>query len=494
MQHAFNRTLICIVAYEAENHIQRVLERLPAIIWNSPEYHVLLSDDASRDRTVDVASNILNTLGNNYSILKLVNNQGYGGNQKVCYRFAIENNFDIVVLLHGDGQYAPELVVEFVRFIKDQQTDVVLGSRMMKLHSAIQGKMPYYKLVGNLILTKIQNYLCHTNLSEFHTGYRAYTVKFLKHIPFELNSDKFHFDTEILLQAFHANARIYEFLIPTHYGNEICRVPGLQYAWNVIISCLKFRLQKLGLLTSLKYPYSANQAYQNYPQDPNSVHSILFHYLKENNYLERKKILDIGCGTGDLANKMLNHSAAITGVDLHTPVFPAFQKFIQMNLEADPWLIDITEFNIVLLLDTLEYLISPEQFLLSLRYHMTQLSTPKVIISVPNIGFILMRINLLLGRFNYSDRGIVNIKHKRFFTLKTLKETLAETGYEVQLIRGIGLPIQTFGKGPLFKILSWLSALLARWYISLFAFQILVVTQPKLTVYQLIEFGRVTKE
>jgi len=198
------RTLICIVAYQAEDHIEQVLRHLPKKIWDSEEYHVLLSDDASSDDTTDKAKYALKELGTNYTILKLHKNQGYGGNQKVCYRYAIEQKFDRVILLHGDGQYAPELVLEFVKQLEEQCVDIVLGSRMMRLASAKQGRMPFYKIIGNFILTWIQNKISNKKLSEFHTGYRAYTTKFLKSIPFELNSNDFDFDTEILLQAFHS--------------------------------------------------------------------------------------------------------------------------------------------------------------------------------------------------------------------------------------------------------------------------------------------------
>ena len=160
------RTLICIVSYEAERHITEVLTRLPKEVWDSPNYHILLSDDGSKDDTVSVAQKMFPSFAKNYTILKLKKNQGYGGNQKVCYRYAIENGFDAVILLHGDAQYAPELVTKFTSFFEAHH--VVLGSRMMEVLSAIKGRMPLHKVLGNLVLTRLQNCICQTQLSEFH--------------------------------------------------------------------------------------------------------------------------------------------------------------------------------------------------------------------------------------------------------------------------------------------------------------------------------------
>ena len=482
------RTLICIVSYEAERHITEVLTRLPKEVWDSPNYHILLSDDGSKDDTVSVAQKMFPSFAKNYTILKLKKNQGYGGNQKVCYRYAIENGFDAVILLHGDAQYAPELVTKFTSFFEAHH--VVLGSRMMEVLSAIKGRMPLHKVLGNLVLTRLQNCICQTQLSEFHTGYRGYTTQFLKKIPFERNSDNFHFDTEILLQAFHANASIKEFQIPTFYGDEACRVPGLEYAWNVIVASIRFRLQKMGMFTSLKFPHSSNQIYKDKTDDVNSIHSVVVEYLKKNTDLDGQLLLDIGCGPGHIARKLGNNKIRITGVDLYNPNNSGFDKFIQMNLDLDPWTIDISKYDTVLALDIIEHLSEPEKFLLSLRYKMTEPTTPKVIVSVPNIGFILVRLNLLMGRFNYADRGILDITHKRFFTINSLKRMLNETGFEIQQLRGIGVPFQTLGKGRFCGILGFISSKIARLYPALFAFQILIVTKPKFTTYQMIEMGR----
>ena len=141
-------------------------------------------------------------------VLKNDLNQGYGGNQKIGYYYAIANHFDVVVLLHGDGQYAPEqLPILLKPFTRNQdKPDAVFGSRMLNRRQAIRGGMPYYKYVGNQVLTAAQNFLLGSNLSEFHTGYRLYSVEQLNKIPFDLNTNDFHFDTEIIVQLFFSHA------------------------------------------------------------------------------------------------------------------------------------------------------------------------------------------------------------------------------------------------------------------------------------------------
>src|SRR5262249_42314948 len=180
-------------------------------------------------------------------------NQGYGGNQKLGYQYAIRLGFDVVVLLHGDGQYAPECIPALIAPLLDGSADATFGARMLVPGAARKGGMPLYKFVGNRILTAIQNRLLGSHLSEFHSGFRAYSVAALAGIPFGYNSNVFHFDTEVIIQLMMAGRRIVEVPIPTYYGDEICRVNGMQYARNVIFSTILSRLHRLNIFYDRKY-------------------------------------------------------------------------------------------------------------------------------------------------------------------------------------------------------------------------------------------------
>ena len=239
--------LIFIVAYNHENFIAKVLDRLPETVKNT-NYEILVIDDASKDQTFNTAKNWSELNSEIYiKVLKNPTNLGYGGNQKLGFQYAIENNFDTLVLLHGDGQYAPEIIVDLIEEHIMQKNALTLGSRMIIKTNALKGKMPLYKFFGNIILTFVQNKILGTKLSEFHTGYRVYSIKYLKKINFHLNTNDYHFDTEIIIQFILYNFKIGEHAIPTYYGDEISYVNGLKYAFNILKETIKFKLQRFSI-------------------------------------------------------------------------------------------------------------------------------------------------------------------------------------------------------------------------------------------------------
>ena len=180
------RLLIFIVAYHAESTIASVLSRIPQSILVNYEAEVLIIDDSSKDGTFDKSLDFLNEAPFPFKATVLYNpeNQGYGGNQKIGYQFAIKNDFDFVALIHGDGQYAPECLGALLEPLQKGEAEAVFGSRMLARREALKGGMPLYKYVGNKILTWFENKMLKSQLSEFHSGYRLYSVKALKVIPF----------------------------------------------------------------------------------------------------------------------------------------------------------------------------------------------------------------------------------------------------------------------------------------------------------------------
>src|SRR5580658_11031214 len=250
------RVLVFIVAYNAEKTITKVVRRIPASLLERYEVDILIIDDSSHDATFDQGHSISKDQTLPFRLTVLFNpvNQGYGGNQKIGYRYAIENGYDYVALLHGDGQYAPECLPDLLGAFSQGNPAAVYGSRMLTPTGALQGGMPFYKFIGNKILTWTQNKLLRSHLSEFHSGYRLYSVDALRTVPFERNSNDFHFDTEIIIQLmFFAKREIRELPIPTYYGDEICRVNGMSYALNVILSTIRARLQELGIFYDRRY-------------------------------------------------------------------------------------------------------------------------------------------------------------------------------------------------------------------------------------------------
>jgi glycosyltransferase involved in cell wall biosynthesis len=232
---------VLIVAYNAEDTLARVLDRIPHDFARQID-SILVCDDASTDNTHQVGLEYKSGSNLPLTIVRHEINLGYGGNQKTGYQWALEKNLDAVILLHGDGQYAPEYLPQMVEPIISGRADVVFGSRMITQGGARKGGMPLYKYVGNKILTYLQNSLAKVSLSEWHSGYRAYSVSALHKVNFLKNSDYFDFDSQIILQMIGARQRIVEIEIPTFYGDEISRVNGIKYGLKILIHTLKFRL------------------------------------------------------------------------------------------------------------------------------------------------------------------------------------------------------------------------------------------------------------
>ncbi len=237
------RFLIFIPAYNVEKKIIEVLNRIPEDIHKNNYIKILIIDDFSKDNTKNVVSDFLkkNTQINYINFIKNEKNFGYGGVQKIAYMYAIKNNFDYVIMLHGDGQYPPEKIPEFIDNLLNENVEGVFGSRLINPRDALKGGMPMYKFVGNRVLTFLQNLILGIKMSEFHSGYRSYKVEALKKINFEKNTNNFHFDTEIIIQMVKSKFSIKEIPMPTFYGDEVSHLKSVPYGINVLISTIKYR-------------------------------------------------------------------------------------------------------------------------------------------------------------------------------------------------------------------------------------------------------------
>lgn len=243
---------IFIIAYNAVRHLIDTINRIPKETYDQVE-EIFIIDDCSQDNTYYAALGYKHEAGiEKLTVHRNEVNQGYGGNQKVGYKYAIERGLDVVAMLHGDGQYAPEALPFLLEpFLKDE-AEMVFGSRMSERGSARKGGMPLYKYVGNRILTYTQNKLTGLNLSEYHSGYRLYSTKALKAIPFESFTNNWHFDTQIILAMAERDFRIIEKPIPTYYGDEICHVNGIPYAGHCLMTTYQYYLNRKRKI--LSYP------------------------------------------------------------------------------------------------------------------------------------------------------------------------------------------------------------------------------------------------
>lgn len=231
---------IFIIAYNAVNHLNKTIARIPKETYEQVE-EIFVIDDASSDNGYYAALGYKSEHKvEKLTVHKNVKNQGYGGNQKVGYQYALDRGLDIVALVHGDGQYAPEALPLLLEPLVKGEADMVFGSRMSTRGAALKGGMPLYKFLGNRLLTNLQNKLSGLNLSEYHSGYRLYNLHALKKVPFESFTNTWHFDTQIILAMAERGMRIVERPIPTYYGDEICHVNGIPYALNCLSTSWKF--------------------------------------------------------------------------------------------------------------------------------------------------------------------------------------------------------------------------------------------------------------
>jgi glycosyltransferase involved in cell wall biosynthesis len=477
---AGKRLLIFVVAYNAETTIEKVLSRIPASLL-CDEVEVLIIDDSSKDDTF--AKGLRYQRRNcefKITVLRTPENQGYGGNQKLGYRYAIDNGFDIVALIHGDGQYAPEKLPELLRPLLRAEADAVLGSRMIDKRAARRGGMPFYKWIGNQILTAFQNRILGTRLSEFHSGYRLYSTKALTQIPFERNTNDFHFDTEIIIQLALKRLRIVELAIPTFYGDEICYVNGLKYAWNIFKSTIRARLCRLHLFYDQKFDVQSVEEVYDLKLDFPSSHTAAIAAAKPGG-----KILDVGCGQGRVAAELTRKGCRVTGMDRHIPApsrAPQDVDFIRWDLDRREFPVNVSQFDQIFLLDIIEHLKEPGHFMDELRFA-TGCKRPEIVLTTANIGFIATRLMLLLGQFNYGKKGILDVTHTRLFTFRSMRELLRQSGYKILEVRGIPAPFPVaLGNNFITRILLRLNSTLIWLSKGLFSYQIFIRARAMPTV------------
>jgi glycosyltransferase involved in cell wall biosynthesis len=425
---------VVVVAYNAETTLVSTVERIPPGFRRQLD-EVIILDDASRDATTARAEEWARHVPCTTVVVTHTKNLGYGGNQKAAYALASERGLDVVVLLHADGQYAPELLPEMVEPILRGEADAVFGSRMLESGAARAGGMPAYKRLGNRVLTRLENALLGTELSEFHSGYRAYRVSALDGIPLQHNSDDFDFDTQIIIQLVDAGHRIVEIPIPTYYGDEICYVNGVRYARDVVKDVVEYRLNRMGFGTS---QWVSKVAEYDLKEGEGSSHSVILGMLQDR---PASRVLDLGCSSGLLAEKVRKLGHHVVGVDVvELPgIHARVDEFHLLDLSAGAGQDLGRDYDVVILGDVIEHLADP----LGALRHAVSLLRPdgEILLSVPNFGHWYPRLRVGTGLFGYDRRGILDDTHLRFFTRRSLLRLVRRAGLDVLEERHTGLPL-----------------------------------------------------
>jgi 2-polyprenyl-3-methyl-5-hydroxy-6-metoxy-1,4-benzoquinol methylase len=467
------RIAIFIVAYNAASTIINVLERIPKDVWEMVE-EVFIFDDDSHDKTQTIAEEWKNFNGvDKLTVVKNPVNQGYGGNQKLGYQYAINKGYDIVVLLHGDGQYTPEVLPELLKPLIEDKAEAVFGSRMLTKGTARAGGMPLYKYIGNKILTKFENLSTGAKLSEWHSGYRIYSTKALKDIAFQLNTNDFHFDSEIIIQFLDNNFRIVEIPIPTYYGDEICYVNGLKYAGNLLKVIARYKMHKIGIKS---YPNFVSKK-NNYEikNSPYSSHSLILNSIENDS-----KVLDLGCEK-DFAKKLVDKGCSVVGVNDHFVDVEGLKNFFVHDLEQRLIITENEKFDYIILADVLEHLKNSKNLLEDCKKYLKP--NGKIIVSTGNVALWVMRLSLLFGNFNYARRGILDETHVHLYTFKSFRSLIENSDLEILDIKTTTIPFELLfpkhSKSWFVKIISQIYFFLANIWKSFFAYQFILVVKNK---------------
>ena len=431
---------IIVVAYNAASTLAKVLDRIPRDFIPRIT-QILICDNASEDQTYLVGLGYKQVDGRKLplEVLRNPKNVGYGGNQKIGYEWAIAHELDIVVLLHADGQYSPEMLPEIVAPLERGDADAVFGSRMMTPGGARKGGMPMYKVIGNKVLSTIENRLAGTDLSEWHSGYRAYSVAALRDVPFQRNSNEYDFDTEIIIQFHEAGKRIMEIPMPTYYGDEISYVNGPRYAKDIVKDVLRYRAHKIGI-------GKGDTAFASSLYEPKSgADTATRRILAWLSGLEPGRVLVVGAAASLIAAEVRG-----MGHDVTALVDPGTNGPDRSEVPDDPGVIvgdldaalpsGVSDFDAIVAVDAIGRV--PDTDALLARLRAALVPGGRLLTSVPNFAHWYPRSRVVTGRWSYDTRGLLDAAQLRFFTGPDAERILKAAGFELRRREVVGLPLE----------------------------------------------------
>ncbi len=388
--------------------------------------------------------------------------------QKLACRITVDQGYDYVLLVNRKEQIEKDSFFDSIFYeVTNKELDVLIGNP----DSRNKNQSLWNRLIHKFLLTvkaiSIPFYSCF-----YPNEFSLYSLKLLQSVPFELNTNGFLFGLELYLQSIHIKAKI---------GIQILHAeqPVLSFKRQrqIIFTLIHYKLHEIGMFCLLKYQNIQPLLYRDKTFIEYSSHQVALNKVKE---LKPKTLLDIGCGPGFVGRKCEENGIRVTGIDQNKPLDGMLSHFYTANIDSNQLPVDLNQFDLIMMLDIIEHLSNPEEFLLMMRNSLSFEGKhfPRLLLSTPNVAFITMRINLLFGRFNYAERGILDITHKRLFTKSSLYTSLIDCGYKVDEMIPIGVPFGTVLPNRFGKILGAIADFFARLYPNLFAFQIMLLCSP----------------
>jgi SAM-dependent methyltransferase len=440
---------VLVVAHNVADVLPGTLDRIPAAFRDRIE-EIIVLDDASADDTFPAAAawGRKNRLGRT-TVLRHTKHLGHGGTRKAGLRIAVEHGLDVVVLLSGDGSYAPELLPAMVSPILDEQADAVIG-----VPEQPSGDGRVHRVCSNSLI-KIAERTLGASLSGVHAGYRAYGTAALRRIAFEADADGPEFDTQIIIQLRHEGKRIVEIPVPGASAETSLRQDA-----GIVRDVFEYRRVGMGFGTSDWVPERDYEPGESGFRPHDSL-------LAELADLPMGRVLDLGCADGRFAARIRELGHRVVGVDRaeFDGVRDRMNLFVRANLdEGIPQEARVAAgYDVVVAADILQFLAQPELLLHEIRGVLRP--GGQVYVCVPNAVHWYPRTRFLLGRFDYDRRGILDVHHLRFFSRRSLHRLLVRTGYDILDSQVRAMP---FGG----------QRMLARVFPGLFAYELMARTTP----------------
>jgi methionine biosynthesis protein MetW len=448
--------------------LQHVLDRIPQPVAGWFEEIVIMQErSASRERPVP--RDLLGGRPANLQVHRLPRDSGYGGARKAAFEYALLKRFDHVVMMRGDGLHPPEALPELIHPMLCDDAQMVFANRLMRLPRS----PGWWKLIPNIIahtlVTGFQNRLLGLRLRDYHSGYRLYSMHAIERIPFQLNSDDHRFDMQLVIQCRVLGAPLEEVPVGPVWREYPTNVAGLAEVLRACRCAIDYRLHQLHVFRLGQYFVDEGVRYT-FKRSKTGSHMQIIDAIAPGS-----RVLDLGCSQGLLARPLREKNVGVTGVDIAPPegLAAELEAYFQHDLELPLDLPVGREFDYVVVSDVIEHLRNRTQLLRGARRFLKE--GGRLIISTPNIGLWFYRLSLLVGRFEYGPRGVLDETHVRFFTRATFRREVEKAGFFILQERVTALPFEVVfestGRSRLVRSLGNLYHALARLWPTMFAYQ-----------------------
>lgn len=467
----FPRIAVFLFGGTSAAEIRKTLERIPEPLDDCLAEVVVMEDGGSSAPLPDVAAM---GAGRGFPLLIHRNprDYGHGGTRQAAFEYALRKTFDHVVVMRGDGTHPPEALPRLLHAALLERHPVVFASRLLKGGEVPREGMPAGRMLGHGVATSLQNRILGLRLSDYLTSFRVYPREALECIPFQLNSIDRRFDVELVIQLRALGLVVHEVPVAPAWREDPDRRDELVHVWRALGTAVGYRLHQLHVTRRGRYLVDEGIHYTLKLSGTGS-HMQIIDAIEPGS-----SVLDLGCSQGLLARPLLEKQVRVTGVDAEPPerIAAELAEYHQRDLELPLELPVGRSFDYVVCADVIEHLRNRTELLRSSRRYMTE--GARLIISTPNVALWFYRLSLLVGRFEYGPRGVLDWGHVHLYTRATFRREVERAGFHILRERATALPFevvfQSTGRSRLVRSVSRLYHALARAWPELFAYQVIL--------------------